>query len=793
MERDSSGNWRAISRPNLCGWLLHWDAMIRARPSPASPGDLWDLAPPSAFWTTMADSESLPKGVLHIWPLREAGFLGLMVAKPYPDSALFEIARFLEQIILVFRLCRERSAGAGSLSSFAIAENVFLHSGEGILVTDRNAEILDVNPAFSKITGYRREEVLGRNPSMLSAGTQDKAFYRAMWDNLEQKGHWAGEVVNRRKDGAAYAEWLNIHAIRGKCDEVTGYVAHFSDITALKEHHAQLERIANFDVLTGLPNRFLLVDRLKVAMTQTVRRGGRLALAYLDVDGFKAVNDLHGRELGDQFLKMLATRIAGVLRSGDSLARLGGDEFVVVLMDVPESDSSPVLFGRLLNSISETLYVDSFELSVSISMGVTFYPQAEEVDADQLLRQADQAMLQAKHSGKNCYRVFDLEHDRNVRLREKGLGRIRQALKDRELLLHYQPKINMRSGEVVGAEALIRWQNPQSGLLFPASFMPAIEDDALAIEVGEWVLETGLQQIEAWQANGLSIPISINVGARQLQHKGFVPSLRAALSRHRNIRPGDLELEILETSALDDVTLVSSLMNECHQMGIDFALDDFGTGYSSLLYLKRLPARILKIDRSFVRDMLDDPDDLSILEGILGLATAFRRQVIAEGVETLAHGEALLRLGCEFAQGYAISPPQTAEEFLIWLRTWSAPRSWKTVRTLTPDRLPVLFASVDHRAWVSAMTDYLRGTNEIPPESSDHHCRFGRWLDHGGRDLLLLEGFDEAVDDLHRQVHQLAAELVALKQRGLQDTALSRIKDLHELRDRLVAQLSLLY
>jgi EAL domain-containing protein (putative c-di-GMP-specific phosphodiesterase class I) len=315
-------------------------------------------------------------------------------------------------------------------------------------------------------------------------------------------------------------------------------------------------------------------------------------------------------------------------------------------------------------------------VQVSVSIGVTFYPQDQDIDADQLLRQADQAMYQSKLAGKNRYHVFDPVKDSYIRVHHEGLERIRMALLQNEFVLHYQPKVNMRSGKVIGAEALIRWQHPEKGLLAPGIFLPVIEDHVLAVVVGEWVIDMALAQVETWQSAGLDLPVSVNIGARQLQQSNFVQRLQAILAKHPSVSPAKLELEVLETSALADISQVSQVIEDCAQIGVRFALDDFGTGYSSLTYLKRLRVSLLKIDQSFVRDMLVDPDDLAILEGVIGLAAAFKRHVIAEGVESVEHGTALLHLGCDLAQGYGIARPMPAEQMPAWADTWQPDAAW---------------------------------------------------------------------------------------------------------------------
>ena len=557
-----------------------------------------------------------------------------------------------------------------------LAANVFGHAREGILITDARGTIIDVNDAFTRITGYGRQEALGQNPRMLSSGRQDATFYATLWRALKDQGHWSGEIWNRRKSGEVYAELLTISAVRDAQGQVQQYVALFSDISAIKTHQSQLEHIAHFDALTNLPNRVLLADRLQQAMAQAQRRGRQLAVAYLDLDAFKAVNDRHGHEVGDQVLVILAQRMKEALREEDTLARLGGDEFVVVLIDLVDTPACLPLLTRLLAAAAQPVQVEELTVQVSASLGVTCYPQAQDIDADQLLRQADQAMYQAKVAGKNRYHVFDAERDSSIRGHHESLERIRLALAQREFVLHYQPKVNMRTGQVVGAEALIRWQHPERGLLLPGTFLPVIEDHALAVTVGEWVIDTALGQMERWHAAGLEMPVSVNIGAHQLQQGDFVDRLRAILAAHPQVPAHCLELEVLETSALEDIAQVSQVIAACAQMGVMFALDDFGTGYSSLTYLKRLHVTLLKIDQSFVRNMLEDPDDLAILQGVIGLAAAFKRQVIAEGVETVAHGSLLLQLGCELAQGYGIARPMPADQLPAWAAAWQADPAW---------------------------------------------------------------------------------------------------------------------
>ncbi|ENO85965.1 EAL domain-containing protein [Thauera linaloolentis] len=668
-----------------------------------------------------------------------------------------------------------------------VATAVFSNAREGILVTDAQGIIIDVNPAFTRITGYTREEVLGRNPRMLRSDRHSRAFYQAMWRSLLAHGHWHGEVWNRRKDGELFAELLSISAVRDGGGRVHRYVGFLSDITQQKEHERQLEHIVHYDVLTGLPNRALFADRLQQAMLRANRSGMPLAVAYIDLDGFKTVNDRYGRDAGDQLLTVIAARMRKGLRESDTLARLGGDEFVAVLCDLPDQNSSRFLVSRLLATIAEPVVVDEQSLQVSGSVGVTTFPQRDEIEADQLLRQADQAMYQAKLAGKNRYHLFDAEQDHDLRSHHESLERIRLGFSRQEFVLHYQPKVNMRSGEVIGAEALIRWQHPEQGLLPPARFLPALEHHPLGIALGEWVIDTALAQIENWRDQGLHVPVSVNIAANHLQRPDFAQRLATLLTLHPGVEPAMLQLEVLESSALADMSHVAEVMGACVRLGVGFALDDFGTGYSSLTYLKRLPAQMLKIDRSFVYDMLHDADDLAILDGVLGLARAFRRGAIAEGVETVDHGELLLRLGCECAQGYAIARPMPPEELPAWAAAWEPPERWTRQRHVGTEARNLLYAGVEHRGWIISIGRYLEGESDVPPVLDPHQCAFGRWLDGVIADPYALGGDRlQALDLLHQQVHALAAELIELHQRGRGDEARAGLARLYVLRDRTI-------
>lgn len=648
-----------------------------------------------------------------------------------------------------------------------VAASVFTQAREGILITDPRGDILDVNEMFTRITGYTREEAVGRNPRILKSGRQSEDFYRDMWRSLQQSGHWSGELWNKAKDGRLYLESLTITAVYDQAGRVQQYVGMISDVTETREQEVRLARVASYDTLTNLPNRTLFADRLQQSVAQAHRRRQRLAVACVDLDGFRHVNERCGRDVGDQLLTDLAQRMSQVVREGDTLARIGGDKFAAILLDLGDTDSARQLFDRLLAAASDLDPCGNAAASVSASIGVAFYNRAEGIDAGQLLRRAEQAVYQAKLAGKNRCEIFDATHDAVVRNRQEDLEQIRRAFDRQEFILYYQPVVNMSTGALVGAEALVRWQHPERGLLAPAAFLQTIENHELMQRMGDWGLKTALEQVETWGDAGLTVPISVNVAPHHLQQPGFVERLRALLNDHPRVRPSSLEIEVLESSALNDLAQVSAVLAACRDLGISVALDDFGTGFSSLTWLRRLPVNIVKIDQSFVREMLENPDDLTILEGILGLAAAFDRMAIAEGVETVEHGNLLLQLGCIYGQGYGIARPMPPEELPAWRASWKPDPTWTGANSAGPERRGFLQAAVAHRAWAAALESFLRGERNVPPPPDPHRCRFGLWLERERQKPGTRSPEFEEMDRLHQQIHAFANRLSGQEWRSL--------------------------
>jgi diguanylate cyclase (GGDEF)-like protein len=501
-----------------------------------------------------------------------------------------------------------------------------------------------------------------------------------MWSEIQSIGYWQGEIWNRKKNGESYAELLTISAVRDTTGATTNYVGIFADITLQKQHEGRLEQLAHYDPLTELPNRTLLSDRLHMSIAQAQRNNRQLAVCLLDLDGFKQVNDSLGHAAGDQLLIDFAQRMRGELRQTDTLARLGGDEFVILINELNNYEECHEAICRIIDSAGLPYPLGNEVAHISTSIGITIYPD-DGADPDLLLRHADQAMYIAKQRGGNRYFMFDPLKDVAARAERSALERLEQALLDGEFELYYQPKVDMLQGRVIGAEALLRWRHPERGLVMPAEFLPLTEGTDFSITLGEWVIRQALAQIDAWHRQGRHLVISVNIAARHLQQADFAQNLAALLSAYPDLPSGLLELEILETAALHDTSHVAAVISACRRMGVSFALDDFGTGYSSLLYLKHLPANTLKIDQSFVRNMLEDDEHLAIVKGVIGLAQAFNRTVIAEGVESVLHGDALLQAGCTLAQGYGIARPMPAELLSTWMDGWRAPTSWHLTST----------------------------------------------------------------------------------------------------------------
>jgi len=664
-----------------------------------------------------------------------------------------------------------------------LSSRVFSDTHEGITITNAQKEIVDVNPAFSKITGFSRKEVLGKNPRILSSGKQTPEFYADMWKSINDFGHWQGEVWNRRKGGELYAELLTVSTLLDDNGKVINYVGVFTDITQSKQQQEKLGLMAHYDLLTKLPNRALFTDRFHQAIAHSKRSEHQLAVCFLDLDNFKPVNDNYGHDVGDQLLIEVAQRIKSCIREEDTVSRQGGDEFTLLLNDIESYGQCENTLKRILHALAQPYLIGNTSHHVTASIGVTLYPDDNE-DIDTLIRYADNAMYQAKQSGKHRYHFFDSQRDRQLVQKHHRLDEIQQALINNEFQLYYQPKVNMVTGEVFGAEALIRWIHPEKGLIPPLDFLPLIDATDLELQIGDWVINQALQKMEHWFAQGIKLEVSVNIASHHLQSASFCTNLEAALAQYPAVEPQYLQLEILESSVLSDLEMVSQIVKTCQDvLGVSVALDDFGTGYSSLTHLRSLTASIIKIDQGFVRDMLDDPNDYTIIDGVIGLADSFGREVIAEGVETTEHGLMLLMMGCEEAQGYAISKPMPANDMPTWLSAYTPNKEWfscgNRVRTEKETTIKLFRLITEH--WKNKFVLKVQSSpedNQPWPNVSEKHAPSGQWIKRAHKEGVFEREGLAHLKTAHDNVHFIAQAIQISYQEGDVDKARGAIEGL---------------
>ena len=558
-------------------------------------------------------------------------------------------------------------------SQMQLLGTAFHHSGEAIMITDHDNRIVTVNPAFTTLTGYSQQEVVGRNPSMLSAGRTEAADYEKMWTAIVQKGYWQGEVWDRRKDGGVYPKWLSISVMRDDEGSIRYYIAHFTDVSAERATEARLHHMAHHDMLTGLHNRFSLKDRLEHALALARRESSRVALLFIDLDRFKVINDTLGHHVGDELLIHVSRRLRQCVRESDMVARLGGDEFVVMLSGVEHSSSVAMVAEKLVASVAEPYPVGAHTLYTTPSIGIAIYPM-DGNDGETLMKNADAAMYHAKSAGRNNFQFFDAKMN-EAALERLGIEHaLRQALGREEFRLHYQPVIDVRTGQVSSVEALIRWQHPTRGLLAPGMFIGVAEETGLIQPIGDWVIWAACRQLADFRAAGIAgVKMAINISAIQMRNSDLSVLARGIIEAYSLI-PGDLVFEITESVAMEHPDETVRVLDILHDMGVELALDDFGTGYSSLSYLRMFALDKLKLDRSFVEDIGQDIDGQVICDATIGLAHNLGLEVVAEGVETEEQLAYLKARGCNLIQGYLFSRPVPADEVIAFIRERNFPQ-----------------------------------------------------------------------------------------------------------------------
>jgi diguanylate cyclase (GGDEF)-like protein/PAS domain S-box-containing protein len=547
-----------------------------------------------------------------------------------------------------------------------LAGHVFESSREGIMVTDPETRILAVNPAFSEITGYSPAEILGETPSFLSSGNHEASFYNAMWKSIRESGSWTGEIWNRRKDGRLYPEQISIGTVCGPAGEVRHYVGTFLDITDRKEAESRIRHLAEFDVLTQLPNRVLLGDRLAQAIAAAQRTGDQLAVLFIDLDRFKNINDSLGHAMGDRVLREVATRLHRLVRQSDTVSRLGGDEFVVLVTGLEQPGFAVTTAQKILNTLGQPYLIDEHELQITPSIGIAIYPD-NGTDIDSLLKNADAAMYHAKSSGRNNFQFFTPEFNHWVTERLRIENGLRHAIERQELRIHYQPQVDLASGRIIGCEALLRWQPEGGALVPPDRFIPIAEETGMIHAIGHWVIDEACRQLARWDMEGATpIRMAVNVAVPQLRRQDFVTHVKEALARH-DLAPRRLEIEVTESVFLDLDSQIRQSLRSLTDLGVKLSLDDFGTGYSSLSYLRNFRFDVLKIDRSFVSELHRNRDDVTLIRAIVSIARDMSLITVAEGIETAEQQRMLTELGCSVGQGYHFSRPVPAAELAVQL------------------------------------------------------------------------------------------------------------------------------
>ncbi|MGB0495006.1 MAG: EAL domain-containing protein [Kangiellaceae bacterium] len=568
-----------------------------------------------------------------------------------------------------------------------------------------------------------------------------------------------------------------------------------TDISERKMQEVQLNKLAHYDSLTNLPNRNLFLKHFHRSIVKSNRTGAQLAVIFLDLDNFKPVNDSYGHDVGDKLLIMVAERISSVIGENDHASRQGGDEFALLLLHTKKSESYDKKLDLLLERLSAPYNINEIAINVTATIGVTIYPN-DYSDADLLLRHADQAMYRAKRAGKNQYQVFSTEKDKEIIKKHQKLTEIKNALTTNQFQLYYQPKVNMKTGKCFGAEALIRWIHPQKGMIPPLKFLPLIDGMELEVDIGNWVIAEALKQIDFWRKQDIDLKVSVNIASYHLQSDNFIQDLENALNQYPDVNSENLELEILESSILSDIEMIRETINICrNKLQVNVALDDFGTGYSSLTHLKNLSANTIKIDQTFIRDMLEDPSDLAIIEGIISLSKSFNRHVIAEGVESSTHGDLLLLLGCENAQGYGISKPMPATEIPDWLNNYLPNEQWisesKRARSDKTRKLEILKITV--LAWYQHFKEnVLSGDSKLTvwPILDRLGCPCGTWIrNESGRDTFDSNWIYQ-LDEIHNQFHNLADDIFVQFKTGNIDTAKSNLDEFEQIKDKMKAHIN---
>ncbi len=635
----------------------------------------------------LSESEVIGKFEAELFPLELGKELSKLDAKVTAEARFFEkeIVLSIKGVQRVFMLIKfpwlteqQEEFGIGCIltdithtkwleKKYGLAQKVIENAAEAVVFTDAQGLIVDVNDAYQNITGYRRSELIGKNPNVLKSGRHDRQFYQAMWMQIKEQGAWSGEVWDRRKNGEIYPKWLMINAMTDDDGIPTGYVGIFNDLSEKKEAEEKLEELSFYDPLTHLPNRVLFYDRLSVGISIAKREKHQLAVLMIDLDRFKVINDSLGHNIGDELLELIAKRFLTLGRESDTVARLGGDEFAILLPELKSAEDASVVAQNVIDALLAPFSLEEHNINIGASIGISIFP-CDGADVNGLVKRAELALYKAKEQGRNNYQYFSQELQDAVFDQLEMEDEMRHAIENEEFTLFFQPKISLATNKITGMEALVRWIHPEKGLIPPDRFIPLAEESGLIIPLGEWILQTACRETADWvKRYDDSLVVAVNLSAKQFKADNLLETIQKTLHDYR-LDPKNIELEITESCVMEDVEGALQTMKDFRENHLKLAIDDFGTGYSSLGYLKQFPMSTLKIDRSFVMDLTTDSDDAAIVEVVILLAEKLGLEVVAEGVETEAQLEFLRLQGCQYVQGYLLSRPLPAEEFEQFLK-----------------------------------------------------------------------------------------------------------------------------
>lgn len=661
---------------------------------------------------------------------------------------------------------------------------------EGIIITDEKGTILEVNKAFLKMTGFNEVEIIGKNPRVWKSGYQSADFYKRLWKTLLKEGHWSGELWDKYKNNKLYPVFLSISAVKNSEDEISNYIGFFHDLTEFKAQEKQIEHFKLYDYLTGLPNKLLLTQKLDNYIDEMFETKKKLILMSIRVfDSLKGhASYSEEAEVRDIIILEALDRIKQVSSGKKLVSRIGYSEFVLVFLDHQTIERMESEAKSVISVVSKPYKIKGKSYTLQSIIGVTFTTKNSLVSAEDLLNQAEIARHKAMQKGFNQFDFFDAESEKQVLAFHQHIEALRQAIHHDQLRLYYQPKIDLDSGKVIGIEALLRWIHPDKGLLTPDQFLRGTDNHDVSLELGKWVLEEALKQLDKLIKNKSNIAVSVNISSFQLQDKYFIRRLEKILSKFPNLPDFSLVLEILETEALDDLLRVSKIIKICREKGILFSLDDFGTGYSSLTYLKELNTSEVKLDQSFIRNVLSSPQDLSILKTTIELCQLIDRDLVAEGVETMIHGKLLHHLGCTFVQGYAIAKPMPAEELMLWLKEWKFDPKWQQNRFTKESLDELIFLAIQNYHSFQNLHRYIERNQPTISEFSFEQCPISHWLIKNKKGLKDEKTFLNLYH-LHEKQNVLANKICHLKAREKIEQAREELKKLDEFLGMLLKKL----